>query len=55
VNVNAKQLAEADFEVDLALEGDAKTATEVLFKFDLTYSGFSASATSRRTSCTPSS
>jgi preprotein translocase subunit SecB len=39
VNVNAKQLAEADFEVDLALEGDAKTATEVLFKFDLTYSG----------------
>lgn len=39
VNVNAKQLAEADFEVDLALEGDAKTANEVLFKFDLTYSG----------------
>ncbi len=39
VNVNAKQLAEADFEVDLSLEGDAKTATEVLFKFELTYSG----------------
>jgi preprotein translocase subunit SecB len=39
VNVNAKQLAEADFEVDLTLRGDAKTGAEVLFAFDLTYSG----------------
>ena len=39
VNVNAKQLAETDFEVDLTLEGDAKIGTEVLFAFELTYSG----------------
>jgi preprotein translocase subunit SecB len=39
VNVNAKQLAETDFEVDLSLEGDAKTGEEVLFKFELTYAG----------------
>ncbi|HMO30439.1 protein-export chaperone SecB [Enterovirga sp.] len=39
VNVNAKQLAETDFEVDLALEGNAKVGEEVLFAFDLTYSG----------------
>ena len=39
VNVNAKQMAEADYEVDLTLEGDAKTGEEVLFKFELTYSG----------------
>ncbi len=39
VNVNAKQLADTDFEVDLTLEGDAKTGEEVLFKFELTYSG----------------
>jgi preprotein translocase subunit SecB len=39
VNVNAKQMAEADFEVDLSLEGDAKIGAEVLFKFELTYSG----------------
>jgi preprotein translocase subunit SecB len=39
VNVNAKQLAETDFEVDLTLEGDAKTADDVLFKFELTYAG----------------
>src|SRR3712207_8273360 len=40
VNVNAKQLAEADFEVDLTLEGDAKIGgRDVLFAFELTYSG----------------
>ena len=39
VNVNAKQLAETDFEVDLTLEGNAKIGDEVLFAFDLTYSG----------------
>jgi preprotein translocase subunit SecB len=39
VNVNAKQLAETDFEVDLALEGNAKIGEEILFAFELTYSG----------------
>ena len=39
VNVNAKQMGDTDFEVDLKLEGDAKIGTEVLFAFDLTYSG----------------
>jgi preprotein translocase subunit SecB len=39
VNVNAKQLAEADFEVDLTLEGNAKSGNDVLFAFELTYSG----------------
>jgi preprotein translocase subunit SecB len=39
VNVNAKQLADADFEVDLTLQGDAKTGSDVLFAFELTYSG----------------
>jgi preprotein translocase subunit SecB len=39
VNVNAKQLAEAEFEIDLKLEGDAKIGSDVLFLFDLTYSG----------------
>ncbi len=39
VNVNARQLAETDFEVDLTLEGDAKVGAEVLFAFELTYSG----------------
>ena len=29
VNVNAKQLADADFEVDLTLQGDAKTGSDV--------------------------
>jgi preprotein translocase subunit SecB len=39
VNVNAKQLAEADFEVDLTLEGQAKVGQDVLFAFELTYAG----------------
>src|SRR5919107_5841329 len=40
VNVNAKQLDTADFEVDLTLEGDAKIGgKDVLFAFELTYSG----------------
>lgn len=39
VNVNAKQIAEADFEVELSLQGDAKIAAEVLFAFELTYAG----------------
>src|SRR3712207_9305554 len=39
VNVNAKQMADADFEVDLTLEGDAKINNDVLFAFELTYAG----------------
>lgn len=39
VNVNAQQIAEADFEVELKLEGDAKIKNEVLFAFDLKYAG----------------
>jgi preprotein translocase subunit SecB len=39
VNVNAKQLGETDFEVDLRLEGDAKAGNDILFAFELTYSG----------------
>lgn len=35
VNVNAQQIAEADFEVELTLEGDAKIKNEVLFAFEL--------------------
>ena len=39
ISANAKQLAETDFEIDLKLEGDGKVGNEVLFAFDLTYSG----------------
>jgi preprotein translocase subunit SecB len=40
VNVAAKQLDSADFEVDLTLEGNAKVGgKDVLFAFELTYSG----------------
>lgn len=39
VNVNAKQLSETDFEVELSLEGNAKIEQEVMFAFDLTYAG----------------
>ncbi len=39
VNVNARQLAETDFEVSLVLEGSAGEAADTLFKFDLTYCG----------------
>ena len=39
VNVGAKQLSEAEFEVELTLEGDAKVGAEVLFAFELTYAG----------------
>ncbi len=39
VNVNAQQLSETDFEVELTLEGDAKIKTEVLFAFELKYAG----------------
>jgi preprotein translocase subunit SecB len=39
VNVNATQLAETDFQVELTLEGDAKTGADVMFAFELTYCG----------------
>jgi preprotein translocase subunit SecB len=39
VNVNAKQMAEQDFEVDLTLEGNAKIDADVMFAFELVYSG----------------
>jgi preprotein translocase subunit SecB len=39
VNVNAKQLSESEFEVDLVLEGDAKAGSDLLFKFELSYCG----------------
>ena len=39
VNVNAQQIAEADFEVELTLEGDAQIKNEVLFAFELKYAG----------------
>jgi len=39
VNVNARQVAETDFEVQLLLEGSAGEATETLFKFELDYAG----------------
>jgi preprotein translocase subunit SecB len=39
VNVNARQLAADDFEVELKLEGGAGEGAGTLFKFDLTYCG----------------
>jgi preprotein translocase subunit SecB len=39
VNVNAKQMSETDFEVELTLEGRAGEAPNVLFSFELLYAG----------------
>lgn len=39
VNVNARQLAENDFEVSLMLEGSAGEGANTLFKFELDYAG----------------
>jgi preprotein translocase subunit SecB len=39
VNVNAKQLAESDFEVNLVLDGSAGDGADTLFKFELDYAG----------------
>jgi preprotein translocase subunit SecB len=39
VNVNARQIADTDFEVDLILEGSAGEGAETLFKFELIYAG----------------
>jgi preprotein translocase subunit SecB len=39
VNVNARQLASTDFEVELKLEGGAGEGANTMFKFELTYCG----------------
>ena len=39
VNVNAKQLAETEFEVNIMLEGSAGEGANTLFKFELDYAG----------------
>ena len=39
VNVNAQQLAENEFLVDLLLEGTAGEGADTLFKFELDYAG----------------
>jgi preprotein translocase subunit SecB len=39
VNVNAKQMTESEFEVDLVMEGSAQTEETTLFKFELNYAG----------------
>jgi preprotein translocase subunit SecB len=39
VNVNARQIAEGDFEVELTLEGGAGEGDGTLFKFELVYGG----------------
>jgi preprotein translocase subunit SecB len=39
VNVNAKQAAESDFEVELTLEGKALDGSQILFQFELVFAG----------------
>jgi preprotein translocase subunit SecB len=39
VNVNLRQMAETDYEVELLLEGSAVDGSTTLFKFDVTYAG----------------
>ncbi len=39
VNVNARQLSETDFEVNLLMEGSAGEGAGTLFKFELDYAG----------------
>ncbi len=39
VNVNARQVAESDFEVNILLEGSAGEGAGLLFKFELDYAG----------------
>ena len=39
INVNPRQLAPTDFEVELKLEGKAELTGNVLFAFDLNYAG----------------
>jgi preprotein translocase subunit SecB len=39
INVNARQLAPTDFEVNLILEGGAGQGADTMFKFELNYAG----------------
>jgi preprotein translocase subunit SecB len=39
INVNANPLGETEFQVELTIEGDARTSDLVLFKFELVYGG----------------
>jgi preprotein translocase subunit SecB len=39
INVNARQIAENDYEVNLVLEGGAGEGENTLFKFELNYAG----------------
>ena len=39
VNVNAKQIADTDFEVELLLEGKAGDGVDLMFRFELNYAG----------------
>jgi preprotein translocase subunit SecB len=39
VNVNARQMSETDFEVNILLEGSAAADDDLLFKFELDYAG----------------
>jgi preprotein translocase subunit SecB len=39
VNVNARQVAPTDYEVELLLEGSAGEGADTLFKFELNYAG----------------
>ena len=39
VNVNAKQVTETEFEVNLVMEGSAQNPTTTLFKFELDFAG----------------
>ena len=48
INVGAKPLSDTDIEVSIKLEGKAEAAGTLLFRFDLEFAGYSASATFRR-------
>ncbi|QCK85647.1 protein-export chaperone SecB [Phreatobacter aquaticus] len=39
INVNANPLADTEFQVELTIEGDARTQDLLLFKFELVYGG----------------
>ncbi len=39
INVNANPMSEQEFQIELTIEGDAKTKEMTLFKFELIYGG----------------
>lgn len=39
VNVNARKVGDADFEVELAIQGQAKDGDQLIFRVDLSYGG----------------